>query len=237
MPWSGRGPAGGGLALGRAGSRPAEAIRTPSPVDHFGLVDLVALVLRRGEAGSGADGAVHVHHAAARAADQMVVVVADAILEARRRAGGLDAPDETFGDEKGETVVHGLERDGADLRADDLRHAIGRDVRLPRDRAQHGQSLGGDLNAASPEEFSRVGCHGALTIAQILDSFKYCDGSPCPTPSASQEGHGIAQSTRECAARFELRRELCPKTEARSAEGRAPNYDADTAEGGRGAPE
>ena len=61
-----------------------QAIRTAPPVGDLGLVDLVALVVDRRETGRRADRAVDVDQTAADAADQMVVVVADAILEASR---------------------------------------------------------------------------------------------------------------------------------------------------------
>ena len=92
----------------------------------------------------------------------MVVVVADPILEASRRPGGLNAPDEAFGDQNPEGVVHRLERDGADLGADDLGHGVGCDVGLTRYRAQNGQSLGRDLNAALTKENSRVPDHAEM---------------------------------------------------------------------------
>ena len=98
----------------------------------------------------------------------MVVVVADPILEASRRPGGLNAPDEAFGDQDAEGVVHRLERDGADLGPDGLGHAVGRDVGLTRDRPQDSQSLGRDLNTALPKEVSRVGGHGDR-VDQIFD--------------------------------------------------------------------
>ena len=101
----------------------------------------------------------------------MVVVVADPILEASRRSGGLNAPDEALGDQDAEGVVHRLERDGADLGPDGLGHAVGRDVGLTRDRPQDRQSLGGDLNAALTKEIGRVGGH-AHRVDQILDRFK-----------------------------------------------------------------
>ena len=89
----------------------------------------------------------------------MVVVVADAILEASRRSGRLNAPDEALGDQDAERVVDRLQRDGADLGPDDLGHGVGRDVRLSRDRPQDGQSLGGDLNAALAKAARRVSDH------------------------------------------------------------------------------
>ena len=61
-----------------------EAIRTATPVRDLGFVDLVAPVVDRRETRGGADHAVDVDHTAADSADQMMVVVADPILEARR---------------------------------------------------------------------------------------------------------------------------------------------------------
>ena len=149
-----------------------QAIRTAAPVGDLGLVDLVALVVGRRETGRGADRAVDVDHAAADSADQMVVVVADAILEARRRSGGLNAPDEALGDQDAERVVHRLQRDGADLGPDGLGHGVGRDVGLTGDRPQHRQSLGRDLNAVLTKKVSRIGGHTNHTISQDLDRLK-----------------------------------------------------------------
>jgi hypothetical protein len=78
----------------------------------------------------------------------MVVVVADTILEAGWRSRRLNASDQAFGNQNGKGVVHRLQRDGADLGADDLRDALSRDVRLIGDCAQDGQSLRGDVDAA-----------------------------------------------------------------------------------------
>ena len=136
-----------------------ETIRTAPPVGDLGLVDLVAAIVDGRETRRGADRAVDVDHAAADSTDQMVVVVADAILEARRRPGGLNAPDQALGDQQAQGVVHRLQRDGADLGPDDLGHGVGRDVRLTRDRPQDRQSLGRDLDAAFTKESCRIGRH------------------------------------------------------------------------------
>jgi hypothetical protein len=62
----------------------SQAIGTPPPVGDLGLVDLVAPVVDRRETGGGADRAVHVDQTAADSTNQMVVIVADPILEASR---------------------------------------------------------------------------------------------------------------------------------------------------------
>ena len=135
------------------------AVRTAPPVGDFGFFDLVALVVGRRETGRGTDRAVDVDDATADPADQVVVVVADAIFVARRRAGRLDAADQAFGDEQGERVVDGLQRDRADLETGDLGHAIGGGVGLARHRPQDRQALRRDLDAVFTEECGRVGNH------------------------------------------------------------------------------
>jgi hypothetical protein len=89
----------------------------------------------------------------------MVMVVAYTVLEPGRRPGGLNSPDQTFGDEEAEGIVDRLKRDGADLGPDRFGHAVGRDVRLTRDRSKDCQSLRGHLDAALPKESRRVGWH------------------------------------------------------------------------------
>ena len=144
------------------------AVGAAPPVGDFGFVDLVALVVARSETRGVADGAVHVDHAAADSTDQVMVVVADSILEAGRRAGRLDAADQAFGDQDVQRVVHRLEGNGPDLGADDLGHPIGRDVRLGGDRTEDRQALSGDLNAVRAQERRLVRVHIG-TIALIFE--------------------------------------------------------------------
>jgi hypothetical protein len=88
-----------------------------------------------------------------------MVVVANPILEPRRRSGRLDATDQPLGDQDAKGVVDRLERDGSDPGSDDFRDAIGGDVGLTRDRAEDRQSLGGDLDPALAKEGCRVRGH------------------------------------------------------------------------------
>jgi hypothetical protein len=94
--------------VSRERSVPGQAIGTAPPVGDLGLVDLVAHIVDRRETGGGADCALDVDQAAADSTDQMVVVVADPVLEASRCPGGLNAPEEAFGDQDAEGVVHRL---------------------------------------------------------------------------------------------------------------------------------
>jgi hypothetical protein len=141
----------------RAGLR--DTLRTAPPVRDLRLVNLVAPVVGRPETRGGAGSAVDVDDTAAGSTNQVVVVVADPILEASRRSSGLNAPDQSLGDEEAQCVVHRLQGNGTDLGPDDLGHGLSRDVRLPRDRAQDGQPLGGDLNTTFTKKTCRIGNH------------------------------------------------------------------------------
>ena len=94
----------------------------------------------------------------------MVMIVADPILEAGWRSGGLNAPDQPLGDKETQGVVHRLQGDRTDLGPDDFGHGVGRDVGLTRDRPQDRQALGGDLNTPLTKEGRRIPNH-LTTIA------------------------------------------------------------------------
>ena len=130
----------------------SEALGTTSPVGYFRFVDLIAAIVDRRQARRFAGRALDVDDPTADAADQMVMVVADAVLEPCRRPGRLDAANQSFGDEQIQRVVDRLERDRADLRSDDGGDAVRADMWLARDRAQDGQPLRGHLDAASSKE-------------------------------------------------------------------------------------
>ena len=70
---------GGGI---RTRPAPAKAVRAASPVDDFGFVDLVALVVGCRQARGRADRAVHVDHAAAKD-DRWLFIACLALLNAR----------------------------------------------------------------------------------------------------------------------------------------------------------
>jgi len=68
---------------GRNRSR-RETLGTAAPVDHLGLIDLVIRVVGGGQARGDTDRAVDVDHPSAAAADQVVMVVSDPVLETGR---------------------------------------------------------------------------------------------------------------------------------------------------------
>ena len=111
----------------------SHALGTAAPVGDLGFVDLIPVVVFRRQTRGIANCAVDIDQTAADSTDQMVVVVANAILEASGRPWRLNAPDEAFGHQQTQCVIHRLKRDGADLDSDDLGHAVGRDVGLTCD--------------------------------------------------------------------------------------------------------
>jgi ATP-dependent DNA ligase len=151
------------------------AIRTAAPVGHVGLLNLVALVVPCCETWRGAHRAVDVDDSAALTADEMVMIVADAILEASRRPGRLDPAEEPFSDQHVERVVHGLRGDGSDFCADRRCYRVSRHVGLHRNGFQHRKPLRRYLNAVLSEEFDWIARHGLHAISNdgmnpILDS-------------------------------------------------------------------
>jgi hypothetical protein len=87
----------------------SHAIRTAPPIGDLGFIDLVAVVVGRRETRRVSNRAVYIHHTAADATDQMVVIVTDAILEPSRRTCGLNTTDESAGNQRTERVIHSLQ--------------------------------------------------------------------------------------------------------------------------------
>lgn len=132
-----------------------------APVDNFGLFDLVPPVVQDAEAGGGADGAVDIDHAAAAAADHVVMVVAHPVLETRRGAGRLDPPHEAGVHQRGKRVVDGLMRDGAYVGPDGFGHPVGGGVGLLGNGPVHSQPLGGDPHTMLTQQVGGIAGHGS----------------------------------------------------------------------------
>ena len=115
-----------------------------APVDHFGFVDLEAMVRMGLEAGGFADGATDVFGLAAGTADEVVMIVADAVFITRRGIGGLDASDDAVVGEDAQDIIDRLTRDRADVLADAFGQGVGSGVRMTRDGPEDGQALGRD---------------------------------------------------------------------------------------------
>ena len=103
----------------------------------------------------------------------------------------MNAPNQAFGDQDAKRVVHRLERNRADLGPDGFGHGVGCDVGLTRYNPQDGQSLGGDLNAASTKEIGGIDCHAVMVsktgVIQILE-LGYTAGIQLPGKIEAQ-GH------------------------------------------------
>ena len=85
-----------------------EALGTGAPIDHLRLIDLEPRVVGGGQAGGCTDGAVDIDGFPTDSADEVVVIVADAVFVERGGFGGLDAPNEAFFCQHTERVVDGL---------------------------------------------------------------------------------------------------------------------------------
>ena len=111
----GKGSVAGLLLAGRAGA----------PVDHFGFVDLEAVVIVGMQARGFADGAADVLGLAAGTADEVMMVIADPVFVEGGGVGRLDAADDALVREYVQDVVDGLTRNGTELGADLLGELIG----------------------------------------------------------------------------------------------------------------
>ena len=145
------------------------AVGASSPVSDLGFVDLVALVIHSCETGCGTDRAVDIDDPTADAADQMMMVVADASFEAGRRTRWLNATENALAHQQAERVVDRLERDCTDLGPDNRSYDVRCGMRMGRDRSQHRKALCCDLNAVETQEFSRVVGHDWSRICQSLE--------------------------------------------------------------------
>jgi hypothetical protein len=132
---------------------------TGAPIDHLRFVDQITGVTRGGQAGGLAHGAIDVDRLAACATNEMVVIIADAVFIASRRTGRLNPADEALLGQHAEGVVHRLARDRAEFGADHVGNIIRRRVRPCGYRANHGQPLGGDLEAFLTQKLGRVAGH------------------------------------------------------------------------------
>jgi len=154
------------------------AVGAQAPERDLGFVDREARCCAGVEAGCSADSAVDVVDSAALAADDVVVVVRDATLEARGVAGRFDAADELGVLERGEHVVDRLLRDGAEDTTHVCGDLVGRGVWNCVERAVDGDARCGDSESARPKHIGRRGrvvfrggCH-LPNQSHFLDSFK-----------------------------------------------------------------
>ena len=91
--------------------------RAVAPVNNFGFVDFESVVVVGSQTGHLAGCTVDVEHHPAASADQVMVVVTDAVLIASCRAGGLDPANQVLVDQDAERVIDRLARDRAELGA------------------------------------------------------------------------------------------------------------------------
>ncbi len=136
-------------------------IGTATPVGDFGFVDFESVHVRCFEAGSVADRAIDIDDVTALPADEMVVIVSDAIFVQSRRADRLDSPDQPFVDQEAESVVDGLARNGADVGLRSLGDVVSGAVWMKSDGPQDRETLGGDMKAMPSQHVCIIGDHNS----------------------------------------------------------------------------
>jgi hypothetical protein len=151
--------------------RRRQTSRAFAPINDLRLIDSVSRIRRRGQARRIAHRAVDVDRLPARAANEMVVIISDAILKASRRPRRLNPPDQPLLCQHPEGVVHRLPRNGSNLSTNLNGHIIRRRMRPAGYRPQHSHTLGCDLETISPQKFGGILEHRG-NLAAILDSVK-----------------------------------------------------------------
>ena len=138
-----------------------------APEGYFGFVDDKAVTFMRRETGRMAVRAIGIGHRAAGPANDMVMVVADAVLETCRRPGWFDPPQHATVHEHGQRVVDRLPGDRAELCPSQPHHVVRRRVRGRGDRAEHGDALRGHLQAVAAKAVGGVLGHGSYLRAKV----------------------------------------------------------------------
>jgi hypothetical protein len=130
-----------------------KAFGTSAPIDHFGLIDPEACVVRGGQARSLPNGAVYIDGFSAGPANEVVMVVARPVLVKGRGPGGLNPPDDAFVGQYPEGVVNRLSGYDSNLGANVLGKGVRRGVGSVGYRSQHGDALRGDGKPVLPKDF------------------------------------------------------------------------------------
>src|SRR4051812_26972428 len=184
--------------LGGGGARRAQA-----PEDDLGLVDCVAVGVGGRQARDLADGTVDVGDGAARAAHQVVVVVADPYLVAGHRAAGLDAPGETGCGERSQRVVDRLVGHLRQVTAYDADHRLRVGVSQLEQGIENGEPRAGHPQPGVPQQLREVRRRGHRSIlACFLERVKIRGGSSAyPPPTTSATARSRARVTSETVAK------------------------------------
>ena len=142
-----------------------------APVNNFGFVDFESVVVIGSQTRHLAGCTVDVEHHPAAPADQVMVVVTDAVLIASCRASGLDPANQVLVDQDAERVIDRLAGDGAELGAHFVAQLVGSGMGMFCDDAHEREPLSSDLYAVLAQEFHC--CFGHDTIRPpILDFVK-----------------------------------------------------------------
>ena len=148
------------------------ALGTEAPENHFRLLDNKSMIDGRLQAGSLTDGTVHIGGCAAAPTDDMVVIVADACLVARRAVGGLNATHQPGFDQGIQVVVDSLRGEGSQTGAGGDRDGLRIVMLVSRfDGGDHGEPWGGNAQSCIPNTIRPVGfsVFHSVSIAYYLE--------------------------------------------------------------------
>jgi len=120
------------------GIRCSLARRTSAPEHDLRLINDEAVYVRRLKTRCNQDSAVDIHRHTAMTADDVVVVIGDARLEASRAPRRFDPAHQADPDQRGERIVRGLRRDRADPLTDGERNLLHGEMIPGLDRRQYG---------------------------------------------------------------------------------------------------
>lgn len=143
--------------------------RADSPIGHFCLVYLIAMVILRRQTGGLSHGTVDVDQVSTPAAGQVMVVI-DTVLVACSGTCGLDAADDAVFGHHFQRIVNSLPRDDSQLQPYRLADVIGNGVGCGADCAIDSQTLGGNLQTRSFQ------CSGYVDWMLMLAYFRHAHG-------------------------------------------------------------
>ena len=136
------------------------ALRTVPPENDFGFIDLKSRSISGRQARGFTHRTIHIDGLATVPADQMVVIVSNAIFIERRRARGLNSPDQSPLRQQTQSVIYRLSRYRTNLTAHMVHDLVRGGMRTRGTRTKQSQALSRHLQSMiakkGPEVFGHV---------------------------------------------------------------------------------
>ncbi len=143
---------------------PREACGARSPIDNLSLVDRKTRGVGRRQARRHTLGAININRFPARAADQVMMVVAHAPLKPRGRSRRLDAPKNPLVAQSSQRVIDRLTGNCPDFLSDYFGNVVRGAVRPRHHCPHHRQSLRGHLHAMFTQGFAGLLSQGTILV-------------------------------------------------------------------------